>query len=191
MAGTFGQRGRNPYFKKPQQQEHRTNEMIRVPEVRVVGENIEQGVYPTRDALNMARELELDLVEISPDATPPVCKIVDYKKFLYEKKRKDKEVKAKSKTTEIKEIRFSPNTDEHDVEFKVKHAEKFLKDGNKVKAYVHFKGRAIMFKERGELLLLQFAERLADFGALEFMPKLEGKRMQIMIAPKPASKKKA
>jgi len=144
--------------------------MIRVPQVRLVGDNVEVGVYSTQEALKMAQEQQLDLVEISPTADPPVCKIIDYNKFLYEKKKKEKEQKAKSKTSEVKEIRFTPNTDDHDFDFKAKHAEKFLKEGNKVKAYVQFKGRAIQFKERGELLLLKFAERLNDAGVLEGMP---------------------
>lgn len=181
----------NPRFRKEQQQEHRTNHMIKVPEVRLVGENVEIGVYPTAEALKIAQSQQLDLVEISPGANPPVCKIIDYNKFLYDEKKKKKEMKAKSKTSEVKEIRFTPNTDEHDFEFKVKHAEKFLKDGDKVKAHVQFKGRAIMFKERGELLLLKFADRLKDVGALEGMPKMEGKRMLVMFAPKAAQKKKA
>ena len=179
----------NPRFRKEQQQEHRTNHMIRVPQVRLVGDNIEVGVYPTQEALKMAQEQQLDLVEISPNADPPVCKIIDYNKFLYEKKRKEKEMKAKSKASEVKEIRFTPNTDDHDFDFKAKHAEKFLKDGNKVKAYVQFKGRAIQFKERGELLLLKFAERLNDSGVLEGMPKMEGKRMLAIWAPKSQKKK--
>lgn len=183
--------GFNPRFRKEQQQEHRTNHMIRVPEVRLVGENVEVGVYPTPEALKIAQSQSLDLVEISPGANPPVCKIIDYNKFLYEEKKKKKEMKAKSKTSEVKEIRFTPNTDDHDFEFKVKHAEKFLQEGDKVKAHVQFKGRAIMFKERGELLLLKFADRLKDYGALEGMPKMEGKRMLVMFAPKAAQKKKA
>jgi len=133
----------NPRFKKEQQQEHRTNHMIRVPQVRLVGENVEVGVYDTQAAQKMAQEQGLDLVEISPQADPPVCKIIDYNKFLYEKKKKEKEMKAKSKVSEVKEIRFTPNTDDHDFDFKSKHAQNFLKDGNKVKAYVQFKGRAI------------------------------------------------
>jgi len=137
----------------------------------------------------MAQEQQLDLVEISPNADPPVCKIIDYNKFLYEKKKKEKEMKAKSKASEVKEIRFTPNTDDHDFDFKAKHAEKFLKEGNKVKAYVQFKGRAIQFKERGELLLLKFAERLNDSGVLEGMPKMEGKRMLAIWAPKSQKKK--
>jgi translation initiation factor IF-3 len=179
----------NPRFKKEQQQEHRTNQMIRVPQVRLVGENVEIGVYPIADAQRIANEQGLDLVEISPQADPPVCKIIDYNKFLYEKKKKEKEMKAKSKVSEVKEIRFTPNTDDHDFDFKSKHAESFLKDGNKVKAYVQFKGRAIMFKERGELLLLKFAERLVEVGTLESMPKLEGKRMFAIFAPKSQKKK--
>jgi len=179
----------NPRFRREQQQEHRTNQMIRVPQVRLVGENIEVGVYPIQDALRIAQEQGLDLVEISPQADPPVCKIIDYNKFLYEKKRKEKEMKAKSKSAEVKEIRFTPGTDEHDFDFKSKHAESFLKEGNKVKAYVQFKGRAIMFKERGELLLLKFAERLAEVGQPEALPKMEGKRMLIIFAPKAQKKK--
>ena len=180
----------NPRFKKEQQQEHRTNHMIRVPNVRLVGENIEVGVYTTAEAQKIANDMGLDLVEISPQADPPVCKVIDYNKFLYEKKKREKEMKAKSKVSEVKEIRFTPNTDDHDFDFKSKHAENFLKDGNKVKAYVQFKGRAIMFKERGELLLLKFAERLVDVGTLESMPKLEGKRMFAIFAPKSQKKKK-
>jgi translation initiation factor IF-3 len=183
--GTF-----NPRFKKEQQQEHRTNHMIRVPEVRLVGENVEPGIYSTAEATKIAQSQGLDLVEISPGATPPVCRIIDYNKFLYEEKKKKKEMKAKAKTSEVKEIRFTPNTDDHDFEFKVKHAEKFLKDGDKVKAHVQFKGRAIMFKERGELLLLKFADSLKDVGALEGLPKMEGKRMLVMFAPKVQKAKK-
>ena len=178
----------NPRFKKEQQQEHRTNHMIRVPQVRLVGDNIEVGIYSTTDAMKIAQEQQLDLVEISPNADPPVCKIIDYNKFLYEKKKKEKEMKAKSKSAEVKEIRFTPGTDDHDFDFKAKHAESFLKEGNKVKAYVQFKGRAIMFKERGELLLLKFAERLAESGQPESLPKLEGKRMLMIISPKAKKK---
>jgi len=185
----FNNRGRNPNFRREQQQEHRTNRMIRVPEVRLVGENIEVGVYRTEEAQRMADEQGLDLVEISPNAVPPVCRIIDYNKFLYEKKKKEKEMKANAHKSEVKEIRFTPNTDDHDFDFKAKHAEKFLKDGNKVKTYVQFKGRAIMFKERGELILLKFAERLAEVGGLEGMPTMEGKRMIAIFAPKTAKKK--
>ncbi|HEY1201625.1 MAG TPA: translation initiation factor IF-3 [Niastella sp.] len=180
----------NPRFRKEQQQEHRTNNMIRVPQVRLVGDNVEVGVYSIQEAMKMAQEQQLDLVEISPQADPPVCKIIDYNKFLYEKKKKEKEMKSKSKTAEVKEIRFTPGTDDHDFDFKARHAESFLKEGNKVKAYVQFKGRAIMFKERGELVLLKFAERLAEVGQPEGLPKLEGKRMLMIISPKGKSKKK-
>ena len=180
----------NPRFRKEQQQEHRTNNMIRVPQVRLVGDNVEVGVYSIQEAMKMAQEQQLDLVEISPQADPPVCKIIDYNKFLYEKKKKEKEMKSKSKTAEVKEIRFTPGTDDHDFDFKARHAESFLKEGNKVKAYVQFKGRAIMFKERGELVLLKFAERLAEVGQPEGLPKLEGKRMLMIISPKGKQKKK-
>lgn len=166
------------------QNEHKLNNEITAPEVRVIGDDIEPGIYPIAQAIRMAQAKEVDLVEISPNAVPPVCRIIDYKKFLYEKKKKDKEQKAKAKQSEVKEIRFTPNTDDHDFDFKAKHAEKFLQDGNKVKCYVQFKGRAIMFQERGELLLLKFAERLADFGALESMPKMEGRRMLAIFSPK-------
>lgn len=176
-------------FQVRKEAEHRINHFIRVPQVRLVGDNVTMGVYSTQDALRMAQQLELDLVEISPQADPPVCKIIDYNKFLYDKKRKEKEMKAKSKSAELKEIRFTPGTDDHDFDFKARHAENFLKEGNKVKAYVQFKGRAIMFKERGELVLLKFAERLAEIGQVEGLPKLEGKRMLMVIAPKTAKKK--
>jgi translation initiation factor IF-3 len=164
--------------------EHRINHFIRAPQVRLVGDNIEVGVYPIQEALKMAQAQQLDLVEISPNADPPVCKIIDYNKFLYDKKKKEKEMKANAKVSEVKEIRFTPNTDDHDFDFKAKHAEKFLKDGNKVKAYVQFKGRAIQFQDRGQLLLLKFAERLAEVAVLENMPKMEGRRMLAMFAPK-------
>ncbi len=180
----------NPRFLRQQEPEHKINERIRAQQVRLVGENVTIGVYPIQEALKIARELELDLVEISPQADPPVCKAIDYKKFLYEKKKKEKEMKANAKQSEVKEVRFTPSTDDHDFNFKAKHAEGFLKDGNKVKAYVQFKGRAIMFKERGELVLLKFAERLADVGQPETLPKLEGKRMFLMLTPKTAKKKK-
>ena len=185
----FGQGGFRGRFAPRKEPEHRINQYIRVPQVRLVGDNVEVGVYPTPEALKMAQAQQLDLVEISPNADPPVCKIIDYNKFLYDQKKKAKEMKAKSKASEVKEIRFTSNTDDHDFDFKSKHAEKFLKDGNKVKAYVQFKGRAIQFKERGELVLLKFAERLAEVGIPEGMPKLEGKRMLMVLAPK--GKKKA
>ncbi|MFK8270302.1 translation initiation factor IF-3 [Capnocytophaga stomatis] len=164
------------------------NRDIRVPEVRLVGENVETGIYPTRKALEIAEELELDLVEISPNATPPVCKVIDYKKFLYEQKKREKEIKAKATKVVIKEIRFGPQTDEHDYEFKKKHGEKFLKEGSKVKAYVFFKGRSIIYKDQGEILLLRLATDLEEFGKVEQMPKLEGKRMTMFIAPLPKKK---
>src|SRR3954462_15640741 len=180
----------NPRFNRQPEPEHRINDRIRVPQVRLVGDNVTVGIYPTEEARRIAQQQELDLVEISPNADPPVCKVIDYKKFLYEKKRKEKEMKSKSKASEVKEIRFTPGTDDHDFDFKAKHAEKFLKDGNKVKAYVQFKGRAIQFKETGELVLLKFAERLVEVGVPEGLPKLEGKRMLMMLAPKSQKKKK-
>lgn len=142
------------------------------------------GVYPIKEALRLAAEQELDLVEISPNATPPVCKIIDYKKFVFEQKKREKALKAKASKVTVKEIRFGPNTEEHDYEFKKKHAEKFLKDGAKLKAYVFFKGRSIVFKDQGEILLLRLAQDLEDFGKVEQMPRLEGKRMTMFIAPK-------
>lgn len=152
--------------------------------MRVVGDNVETAVMVTHKALALANEMELDLVEISPNADPPVCKIIDYKKFLYAQKKKQKEIKAKQAKVVVKEIRFGPNTDDHDFQFKLKHARKFLEDGAKVKAYVFFRGRTIVFKERGEILLLRFATELEDIGSVEQMPKLEGKRMTIMFNPK-------
>ncbi|MEM7187571.1 MAG: translation initiation factor IF-3, partial [Bacteroidota bacterium] len=153
-------------------------------EVRLVGDNVEVGVYPLSKALEISRDLELDLVEISPDAKPPVCKIMDYKKFVYEQKKREKAMKSKATKVTIKEIRFGPNTDDHDYEFKKKHGEKFLKDGAKLKAYVFFKGRSIIYKDQGEILLLRLATDLEDFGKVEQMPRLEGKRMTMFIAPK-------
>ena len=154
----------------------------------MVGENVEVGIYPTRKALEIAEELELDLVEISPNAASPVCKVIDYKKFLYEQKKREKEIKAKATKVVIKEIRFGPQTDEHDYEFKKKHGEKFLKEGSKVKAYVFFKGRSIIYKDQGEILLLRLATDLEEFGKVEQMPKLEGKRMTMFLAPLPKKK---
>jgi len=159
-----------------------------VPEVRLVGEGIEQGVYKTADAKRMAAEQELDLVEISPNATPPVCKIMDYGKFLYQQKKREKELKAKSTQIVVKEIRFGPQTDEHDYEFKKKNAIKFLNDGAKLKAFVFFKGRSIIYKEQGQILLLRLAQDLEEFGKVESMPVLEGKRMIMYIAPKKKAK---
>ncbi len=152
--------------------------------MRLVGDNVEMGVYGIREAREKAEELGLDLVEISPTAEPPVCKIMDYKKFLYEQKKRDKAMKAKATKVVVKEIRFGPNTDDHDYDFKKKHAEKFLKDGAKLKAYVFFKGRSIVYKDKGEILLLRLAQDLEDYGKVEQMPKLEGKRMTMFLAPK-------
>jgi len=156
-----------------------------------VGDNIDEpGVYTIEEARKIADELELDLVEISPNADPPVCKVVDYQKFLYHQKKRQKEIKAKAAKTVIKEIRFGPNTDDHDYNFKLRHAEKFLQDGAKVKAFVFFKGRSILFKEKGEILLLRFASDLEEYGKVEQLPRLEGKRMTMFIAPKGVQKKK-
>ena len=153
-------------------------------QVRVVGDNVEPAVMNTRDAIQLAREMELDLVEISPKADPPVCRIIEYKKFLYDQKKKQKEIKAKQQKVVVKEIRFGPNTDDHDFQFKLKHAKKFLQEGSKLKAYVFFRGRTIVFKERGEILLLKFAQELEEYGTVEQLPKLEGKRMTVMFNPK-------
>ncbi|WP_094766294.1 translation initiation factor IF-3 [Aquimarina agarivorans] len=163
---------------------HKINRYIRAEQVRLVGDNVEIGVYDTRKALRMAEEQELDLVEISPKAVPPVCKIMDYKKFLYEQKKRDKALKSKATKVVVKEIRFGPNTDEHDYAFKKKHAEKFLQEGAKLKAYVFFKGRSIIYKDQGQILLLKLAQELEELGKVEQMPKLEGKRMIMFIAPK-------
>jgi translation initiation factor IF-3 len=158
--------------------------------VRLVGDNIENpGIFSLRDAMDLADKLDLDLVEISPNAEPPVCKVIDYQKFLYQQKKKQKEMQSNAVKVVIKEIRFGPNTDEHDYNFKLKHAEKFLEEGNKVKAFVFFKGRSILYKEQGEVLLLRLAQDLEDYGKIDQMPKLEGKKMQIIISPKPGKKK--
>lgn len=164
--------------------QYRINERIRVKEVRLVGENVEQGVYSIQQALAIAEQKQLDLIEISPNAVPPVCRVTDYQKFLYQQKKRQKEQKAKSTKIILKEIRFGPQTDDHDYNFKLKHAKSFLEEGSKVKAYVFFKGRSILFKEQGEVLLLRFANDLEDYGKVESMPVLEGKRMIIMLAPK-------
>ncbi len=164
---------------------NRINDKIRgVSQVRLVGDNVEQGIYTYQEAIRIADDQNLDLVEISPNADPPVCRIVDYQKFLYQKKRKEKEQKANSKKIEIKEIRFGPQTDEHDYQFKLKHAMEFLKEGNKVKSYVFFRGRSILFKEQGEEILARFCADLEEVGKAESAPKLEGKRMIVMLAPK-------
>ncbi|WP_316831780.1 translation initiation factor IF-3 [Pedobacter aquatilis] len=173
---------RLPFRKK--EAEHKINQFITSPEVRVTGENVEMNIYPLAQALGLAEELGLDLVEISPKASPPVCKIIDYSKFLFQQKKKQKEIKSKAKQTIIKDIRFGPNTDEHDFQFKLKHALSFLDSGEKVRAYVHFKGRSIVYKERGEILLLKFAQALEAVGKVELLPKLEGKRMFLTLAPR-------
>jgi translation initiation factor IF-3 len=178
-------RGKRTYTPR-QEEPYKVNSKIRAREVRVVGDFVEGGnaVMATDKAVALAEDNGLDLVEISPSASPPVCKVIDYAKFKYEQKKKQKEIKSNAAKTVVKEIRFGPNTDDHDFDFKAKHAYKFLQDGNKVKCYVQFKGRAIMFKDRGELLLLKFAERLAEVGSLESMPKMEGRRMIAIFTPK-------
>ena len=186
---------------KKEEEQFRINDLIRVPEVRIVGDNLEElskklneeivvGVYPTRKVKDWAEKLDLDLVEINPNAVPPVCRLIDFAKFLYQKKKREKEIKANTLKTVVKEIRFGPNTDDHDLEFKTKHAENFLKEGSKVKAFVLFKGRAIVFKDRGELILLRFIKDLEEFGTPEAMPKLEGKKMIVTIMPKKGGVKK-
>ena len=167
--------------------QYRINEKIRTREVRLVGDNIEQGVYPITEALKIAGELNLDLIEISPNAVPPVCRILDYQKFIYQQKKRQKEQKAKTVKIVVKEIRFGPQTDDHDYNFKLKHAKSFLEEGAKVKAYVFFKGRSILFKEQGEVLLLRFANDLEDYAKVEQLPALEGKKMIIMLTPKKTS----
>ncbi len=193
--------GRRPFQPRQQQAEHRINEFIRVPEVRLVGDNLEEisaavgekvesAVYSTSKLQKWAETMTLDLVEISPNADPPVVRITDYNKFLYQKKKKEKEIKANAVKQQLKEIRFGPETGEHDFEFKLRHAKSFLAEGNKVKAYVQFRGRAIMFKERGELLLLRFLKELEEYGAAEQLPRMDGKRMMVIIAPKKVAGKK-
>ncbi|MGJ8737186.1 translation initiation factor IF-3 [Zobellia laminariae] len=173
-----------PQPRRENKNPHKINEKILSPEVRLVGDNVEVGVYPIRVALDKSEEMGLDLVEISPDAKPPVCKIIDYKKFLYEQKKREKVMKSKATKVIVKEIRFGPNTDDHDYDFKKKHAEKFLQDGAKLKAYVFFKGRSIVYKDKGEILLLKLAQDLEDWGKVEQLPRLEGKRMTMFISPK-------
>ena len=186
---------RRKEFKKVKKEYFRINDRIRSSQIRLVGDNLEEvskvvgkeitpKVYYTSEVIKWADQMDLDLVEISPKADPPVCKIIDYKKFLYDRKKKDKEIKAKAVKTVIKEIRFGPNTDDHDFNFKLKHARKFLEDGAKVKAYVQFRGRSIVFKDRGELLLLRFLSEVSDLGTSESLPKLEGRRMIVIISPK-------
>lgn len=169
---------------------YKINERIQAREVRVVGENVEQGIFPIAQALTIAKAQSLDLVEISPNAVPPVCRVIDYSKFKYEQKKKQKEIKANAQKVVIKEIRFGPNTDDHDFEFKLKHATTFLKEGAKVKAYVHFVGRSIVFKDRGLQLLDRFSKGLEEVGKIEQEPKLEGKRMIMFLAPKVVAVKK-
>ena len=174
-------------MRKPAQEDaHQINDKIRAKEVRLVGDNVEPGVYPTSEALKMAEEQELDLVVISDKTEPYICRILDYKKFLYEQKKKQKELKAKQVKVVLKEIRFGPQTDEHDFQFKKKHAEKFLEEGSKLKTYVFFKGRSIIFKDQGEILLLKLAQELEHVGKVDQMPKLEGKRMIMLMSPKKA-----
>lgn len=187
-------------FKRQPKHNFKVNENIKSRSIRLVGENfdeiteaagkkIETGIHNTMEAVRWAKEMELDLVEISPNADPPVAKIIDFNKFLYLKKKKEKEIKSKTAKTVIKEIRFGPNTDEHDFEFKLRHAQKFLTEGAKVKAYVHFRGRTIVFKDRGQLLLLRFINELAEYGGAENLPKMEGRRMIVMISPLKKKKK--
>lgn len=178
--------------KDDKKQQYRINEQIRVREVRIVGDDVESTVMPTHKALQLAEQKGVDLVEISPNAEPPVCRLIDYSKFLYQQKKKQKEIKAKQVKVDVKEIRFGPQTDDHDYNFKLKHAQGFLADGDKVKAYVFFKGRSILFKEQGEEILCRFAVDLEEYGKVESVPVLEGKRMIMFIAPKktaPAAKK--
>ncbi len=185
--GGGSQPGQRPMYNRGRRSlepEHKINNRIQASQVRLVGENITVGVYSLSEALKIADQQELDLVEISPNADPPVCRVVDYKKFLYEQKKKKKEQKANQAKQDVKEIRFGPNTDEHDFEFKLKHAENFIQEGHKVRAYVFFKGRAIVYKERGEVLLLQLAQRLQEIAKVEQLPRLEGKKMFLMLSPK-------
>ncbi len=182
---------KNDSRKKSKVPEYRINDEIRVKEVRIVGDNIESKVYPIAQALRIAEEHGVDLVEISPTAQPPVCRLIDYSKFLYQLKKKAKEQKARQVKINVKEIRFGPQTDDHDYNFKLKHARGFLEGGDKVKAYVFFRGRSILFKEQGEVLLLRFANDLEDCGKVEQMPLLEGKRMTLFIAPKKGGLSKA
>ena len=180
---------RTPRGKAAQEPAHRINEKIITPKVRLTGDNIEnQGIYSIKEALRMSEEMNLDLVEIAPNADPPVCRIIDYQKFLYDQKKRLKEQKAKASKVVVKEIRFGPNTDEHDFEFKKNHAIKFLQEGAKIKAFVFFKGRTILFKEKGEILLLKLATELEEWGKVEQLPKLEGKRMTMFISPKKQKK---
>ena len=183
-------RGRNRQMAGKNEDTNLINDEIRASEVRLVGDNVEQGIYPLEEALKIAEAQELDLILIAPQAEPPVCRVMDYQKFKFQQRKHAKEQKAKSTKLVVKEIRFGPQTDEHDYNFKLKHAIGFLKEGAKVKSYVFFKGRSILFKEQGEVLLLRFANDLEEYGKLDQMPVLEGKRMTIMISPKKPGKKK-
>lgn len=175
-------KGKN--FKKGKKEQHRINNRIRVNEVRLVGDNIDsQGIYSKSEALSIADDTGLDLVEISPNANPPVCKIMDYQKFLFDKKKKEKEIKKKSKKIQIKEVKFGPNTEENDLSYRKDNAIKFLKKGNKVKVGVFFKGRQMMFKEKGEKLILEFAQSLSEYGTVENMPKMNGRKMEVIVKP--------
>jgi len=189
-GGSRPRPGQRPPRGQGKQNPHATNEQIRAKEARLVGDNVEQGIYPIEKALRIAREQELDLIEISPNAEPPVCRVLDYQKYLYQQKKRLKEQKAKAAKVVVKEIRFGPQTDDHDYNFKLKHAVGFLKEGSKVKAYVFFRGRSILFKEQGEVLLLRFANDLEEYAKVEMMPVLEGKRMTIMLSPIKAAPKK-
>jgi translation initiation factor IF-3 len=184
----MAQQQRRPFRPVRQEEPYRINDRIRVPQVRLVGENVPQGIYDIQQALRMAEEQNLDLVEISPNAVPPVCKVIDYSKFKYEQKKKQKEIKANAQKVVIKEIRFSPTTDDHDYDFKLKHAMNFLKEGAKVKAYVQFSGREIVFKDQGYKLLERFTKALEEVGKIELEPKLEGKRMSTILTPKAIKK---
>jgi translation initiation factor IF-3 len=180
-------RGFKPRVKE---EPYNVNERIRATTVRVVGENITVGVYPIQEAIKIAQSLSLDLVEISPNADPPVCKVVDYSKFKYEQKKKQKEIKSNALKVVVKEIRFGPNTDDHDFEFKLKHAIAFLKEGAKVRAYVQFQGRMIAYKDRGEAMLLRFAEQLSEVGKVDQLPTMEGRKMLLVVSPKVGAKSK-
>ncbi len=189
-SGPKGKKNRNQRGGRQEKEELAINDEIRAQEVRLVGDNVEEGIYPILKALKIADEQGLDLIEIAPMASPPVCKVMDYQKYQFQQKKKLKEQKAKATKVVVKEIRFGPQTDEHDYNFKLKHAIGFLKEGAKVKSYVFFKGRSILFKEQGEVLLLRFANDLEDYAKVDQMPVLEGKRMTIMLSPKKAATKK-
>jgi len=186
IENNIGKVKRNKYMNKKKELNYRTNRQIRVPQVRLVGDNVTPDVYDTKDAIRFASDLGLDLVEISPNANPPVCRVVDYQKLLYDKKKKEKDQQKKQKANQmdIKEIRLTPNTDDHDYKFKLNHAIKFLEGNNKVKITIFFRGREITYKDKGEFMILKFVDDLKDYGVAESMPKLEGKRMSLFIKPK-------